>query len=49
MAILRLEELEKGSIEMVKEENKGLLDTKVEQLDSQLANLKQALVEKQQH
>ena len=34
---------------MVKEESMGLLDTKVEQLDSKLANLKQALLEKQQH
>jgi len=47
-AILRLEELEKASMEMVKEENRCLLDAKVEQLESELANLKQAFSEKQQ-
>eukprot|EP01018_Ginkgo_biloba_P009564 Gb_37890 [translate_table: standard] len=46
-ASLRSEELETALMEMVKEDNRRLLSAKVEQLESELANLKEAIAEKQ--
>ncbi|RDX76752.1 TBC1 domain family member 8B [Mucuna pruriens] len=47
-AILRAEELETALMEMVKQDNRRQLSAKVEQLDEEVAQLRQALADKQE-
>ncbi|KAH9307996.1 hypothetical protein KI387_035907 [Taxus chinensis] len=47
-ATLRAEELETALVEMVKEDNRRLLSAKLEQLESEMENLRQSLVEKEE-
>ncbi|XP_068637964.1 uncharacterized protein [Aristolochia californica] len=47
-AILRAEELEMALMEMVKQDNRRLLSARVEQLEPEVAELKQALADKQE-
>ncbi|GLJ24873.1 hypothetical protein SUGI_0475710 [Cryptomeria japonica] len=47
-ATLRAEELETALVEMVKEDNRRLLSAKLEQLESEMENLRQVLMEKEE-
>jgi AcrR family transcriptional regulator len=47
-ATLRAEELETALVEMVKEDNRRLLSAKLEQVESEMENLRQVVVEKEE-